>query len=191
MSNKEIILRRGNILLRPYIDADLSVIWAICSQNAWLHTQIPSLAQFMQQFPEWLASLEQLFIISSLAENECLGIAYIDQSSSNDGFAFFSIFLEQDHTNRGIGVISTALFFDYTFNRFTFRKLYGDIPAWNTASLRLAQGVGGIEEGCFKQHLWYHGRYWDVYRMALYRQRWHETRERFDRQKTRKDNNYE
>lgn len=37
---------------------------------------------------------------------------------------------------------------------------------------------GFVEEGRFKQHTWFGDRYWDVIRLAMYREDWYRFRER-------------
>ena len=41
--------------------------------------------------------------------------------------------------------------------------------------------VGFVEEGRFREHAYYKDRYWDLFRYALYRDKWLEIRERWHR----------
>ena len=43
---------------------------------------------------------------------------------------------------------------------------------------RYNPGPGFVEEGFTPEHFWFEGRSWGVYRLALYRDRWSEVRER-------------
>lgn len=67
---------------------------------------------------------------------------------------------------------------DYLFTCFPYRKVYAETYEFNSDSRRALENGGFVQEGHFRQHVWYDGRYWDLYKYALYREWWPATRER-------------
>jgi RimJ/RimL family protein N-acetyltransferase len=69
-------------------------------------------------------------------------------------------------------------FLDYLLGNFGLRKVYVDLPEFQRGSLEGVIASAFSEEGRFRDHTFYDGRYWDAVRLALYRDAWPELRAR-------------
>ncbi len=69
-------------------------------------------------------------------------------------------------------MFGAALFLEYVFRGWSFRKLYFELPEFNLA--QFSRGVNRlfVEEGRLREHLYYDGRFWDKVILALYRTTW-------------------
>jgi len=67
-----------------------------------------------------------------------------------------------------------ALFIDYIFTSWNFRKLYIESGELNVP--QFGSGIGWLieEEGRLRQHRYFGGRFWDEYIMSIYREKWDE-----------------
>lgn len=72
-----------------------------------------------------------------------------------------------------------ALFVDYVFSTWPFRKIYLEVPSYNLS--QLGSQVGGLlaEEGRLLDHVWLNGRTWDLHLLALYQSSWQARRQEF------------
>lgn len=64
------------------------------------------------------------------------------------------------------------VFIQYLFDHFDFQKIYLEVPEYNLSLF--AGGIGSLleQEGCFRDHLYYGDRRWDMLMFALYRSSW-------------------
>jgi hypothetical protein len=62
-----------------------------------------------------------------------------------------------------------ALFINYLFTTWNFRKLYMEVPEFNMDTLWSGTGSFFRQEACFREHDYYGGRFWDKYVLAVYR----------------------
>lgn len=67
-----------------------------------------------------------------------------------------------------------ALFIDYLFTVWPFRKLYAEVAGFNFAQFASAVPLIFTEEGRLTEHDYYRGRYWDKHILALSRTHWQE-----------------
>ena len=70
------------------------------------------------------------------------------------------------------------MLFQYLFHTYEFRKIYLDVHDFKEGSFGSVIANSCVEEGRFSQHTWYDDRYWDMVRLALYRDKWPELRDR-------------
>jgi RimJ/RimL family protein N-acetyltransferase len=157
--------------------------WTIDVENAMLWTnkrEIPPYEQYVQEI-EWRLKnniLTQL-MIHKADEDSPIGTIYAYDSNTSDGYTFVTIYLVPSCTRIGYGTEASMLFTDYLFAYMPLRKIYTDVYGYNDRSLHVIRAAGLIEEGCFRQHRWFNGRYADLYRFALYAKDWPEIRSRY------------
>lgn len=101
-----------------------------------------------------------------------IGTTYSFDVSLANGYASFGIYLDASHTGRGLGVEAGYLFVNYLMTYYPFRKLYTDVYSYNEHSLHVAARIGFVVEGTLKAHRWFDGEYWDLHKLALYRDTW-------------------
>jgi hypothetical protein len=52
------------------------------------------------------------------------------------------------------------------------------VSEFNIHPMKPLMAGGFVEEGRFREHTWHDDRYWDVIRLAMYREKWNEVRDR-------------
>lgn len=116
-----------------------------------------------------------------------LGLIMAYRPDFQNGTVYIAMVVEPQPglLNRGWPIEAAVLFVDYVFMLWNFRKLYMETTDFSLPAF--ASGLNGIleQEGCLKQHEFYNDHYWDLYVLALYRQRWQvvkdEWRQRLER----------
>jgi RimJ/RimL family protein N-acetyltransferase len=105
-----------------------------------------------------------------------VGTVFSFDISLVNGYVSLGAYIATAHRGRKHGPEGGALFLDYLFAYYPMRKIYTDIFSYNAHSLHVATRYGFEVEATFKRHRWYRDRYWDVYRVALYRETWDRVR---------------
>ncbi len=73
---------------------------------------------------------------------------------------------------KGNGREAVALLVDYGFRMLNLHRVYLDVHASNERAIRAYRGVGFVEEGRLRQHIWTDGHYDDLVYMGLLRDEW-------------------
>lgn len=176
-------LRRENssLRVRPCTDADVPFLWRLFSAEEisyrWIFRgRIPT--------PETVkANLHRPNILPQIVEETRTGtpfgylVAY--DISYGNGHAHFGTVIDAEHLGSGAGVTAALLFADYLFAVLPLRKLYLRSIAYSFAQYRslVAHGYARIE-GVLRDYEYFGGRYWDVYILAVDRDRFLDLRAR-------------
>jgi RimJ/RimL family protein N-acetyltransferase len=88
--------------------------------------------------------------------------------------AELSIFIVKEEQGRGYAATALAATVDYGFNRLNLYRLEAEVVASNTASLRLIQKLGFVEEGRLREAKFVNGIYHDLLRFGLLRSEYKE-----------------
>lgn len=124
----------------------------------------------------------QYFMVS--CDGLPFGIAHLYDISTTHSRCFLAYYIgEQDYKNKGMAKHITGNIYDYVFFKMSFNKICGDIFSFNQKVLDLAFRRGFEQEGYFKQHIYKKGEFYDVVRVALFREKWEKIRPCFDYQK--------
>jgi hypothetical protein len=96
----------------------------------------------------------------------------VHRANFQDGHAALAVQRFDVQRQSPLVVMGAALFIDYIFRCWPFRKLYMEVAEYNVG--QFGRGIERIatEEGRLREHLWYDGRYWDEVIYALYRDSW-------------------
>jgi len=118
-------------------------------------------------------ALAQLLVVRS-HDHQTLGIASVYQHDFESRHAHLAVAAYGGPMRSPLVMMGTALFIDYVFKCWAFRKLYFELPEYNLD--QFATGVGGLltEEGRLREHTYYDGQWWDRVILALYRRTWQE-----------------
>jgi len=110
----------------------------------------------------------------------CAPIGFVQLYDINlyDGWAHFTVYVEEPFRKRGHGAEAVMGFLDYAFSHFNLRKIYAEVNGFNEAARALVLRNGFVEEGRLRDHVYWDGRFWDFYNLALYRDGWHELKSR-------------
>jgi RimJ/RimL family protein N-acetyltransferase len=130
-----------------------------------------SFEHFAYEMDQTLA--RDLFMMIALVRTgELVGFVQTYQGNLHDGVVSFLLYLKERPRRRGFGAEAGFLLMDYLFNHFPYRKIYAEAYEFNTESRSAVENAGFVEEGCLREHVWYGGRYWNLYKFAFYRSDW-------------------
>ena len=100
---------------------------------------------------------------------EHIGNIKIDPVSKKHNTAEYGIMMGQKtEWGKGYAKEATKKIIDFCFNELKIRKITLGVISENESAYVLYKKIGFIEEGLYKQHLIYHGKCYDVVRMAIF-----------------------
>lgn len=98
-----------------------------------------------------------------------IGNIKIDPINKRHGVAEYGIMMgRRSEWGKGYAKEATNKVIDFCFHELNIRKLTLGVVADNTTAVELYKKVGFIAEGVYKQHGFYHNKYCDTIRMALF-----------------------
>jgi RimJ/RimL family protein N-acetyltransferase len=150
-----------SVLRMMDLSPELGVRWRF-------HGSTPSPDQWAQASS---IALAQVLVVRS-HDDQPIGIASIYQHDFESQHAYFAAAAYGSPARSPLMMMGSALFIDYVFKCWAFRKLYLEMPEYNLA--QFATGVGDlfVEEARLGEHVYYDGRRWDKLILALYRRTW-------------------
>lgn len=104
------------------------------------------------------------------------GVFNVTQMNRDAGTCFWA-FYASEQAPKGIGLAMEITALDYMTFTLKMRKINCEVLSTNPAVLKLHKRFGFAEEGVFKQHIWRDGGFIDIYRLALFTERWPVRRE--------------
>lgn len=116
-------------------------------------------------------ALLQLLVVRT-RDHLPLGVTAVYGHNFQDGHANLGVAAFNTDRSSALFMLGTALFIQYTFDCWAFRKLYLEVPEFNMAPLSSSVGKLFVEEGRMPEHLYYGGRYWSKIVLAIYRKDW-------------------
>ena len=90
----------------------------------------------------------------------------IDYISGTSKWGF--IIGDINYRGKGYSKEITKLFFDYAFNTLNLRKLWGYMIEGNEGAKKMHERLGSIYEGVLKKHIFYDGKFNDVYIVSIF-----------------------
>ena len=165
---KDLILRGQQIYLRPITteDTELAVRW---------RNQPSVVVNFLYRKPitrkdheNWLANkvmkgLVHQFIVCRNEDDKPLGSAYLQNFDDESRRAEWGIYLGEEQTyGKGVGTEAGHLILDYAFNTLGLHKVVSRVLARNTASARMSEKVGSIQEAYLRDEYFLDGQYEDL-----------------------------
>jgi RimJ/RimL family protein N-acetyltransferase len=119
----------------------------------------------------WESVLAQ-FVIESVPAGEPLGLLAITSPNFRDGFAYVSALGVPAVQGTGLIAEGVLLGFHYAFSTWPFRKIYMETGEDSYDNFRSGLGEFFAEEGRLRQHVFWNGRWRDVFILAVYRDTW-------------------
>lgn len=118
------------------------------------------------------------FLVVRQGNHRAIGIASIYQYDFQDQHAYLAAATFEPGQRSPLMVHGLALFLNYVFTCWNFRKLYLELPEYNVTRLSSSLGDLLVEEGRLREDIYYDGRWWDKVTLSLYRERWKQRAER-------------
>lgn len=144
----------------------------ICNMYLWTNQrEVYNGIDFEEYFLHRLKTYYHVFLlIVSTANNEVVGFVYSYDISPLDGTIYAAIYLKEAKRNKGFGAKAGALFLDYLFTYYPFRKIYCDVFGYNKTSYSFLENTGFVVEGELKEHRFFGGQYYSLFKFAMYRE---------------------
>lgn len=138
---------------------------------------VPTVEGFEAEMDRLLSQSTTLLALHNQS-GEPIGFVQAYNINPTDGWCMLRVYFAPEYRGRETGIEACLIFVDYLFANIALRKIYIDLPEFNRGLLGSMFEGGLSEEGRFREHTWYEGRYWDSIRLALFLERWPELRER-------------
>jgi RimJ/RimL family protein N-acetyltransferase len=167
-------LRGEKVLLRPVSPKDYEPLFAVELSDQlgtrWRHEgATPSFEYWVQLF--WTGVLAQFLVVPNGAGAPCaLVTAY--SANHKDQWCYVAVARLSSHGPVELPFHGLALFIEYLFSTWPFRKLYAEASASSFAGFRAASGVFFEEEGRLSRHYFRNGEWEDMHILSLSRERW-------------------
>ncbi len=167
MLESPIALQNEHIRLRPLLKSDYETIFEWHSDLRSLHLwwddrEILPYEAFVEDFQRRLRRhIDTLFLIENKETKALIGMVYSYNTSLIDKYTYLCIYLIPEATQQGIGAVAGQMFGNYLYAQYGFRKVYAEVMAFNSPSLKICQRNGFTEEARLKEHRWFNGKYWD------------------------------
>lgn len=110
------------------------------------------------------------FSIDIKAKGELIGLISLKNVDFVSGIANWGFVIgESSNQGKGFSREIVSLFCDYAFNMLNLRKLWGFMIESNEGASSMHTRIGSRQEGLLKDHIFYNGRYYDVFIMSLFK----------------------
>ena len=171
-------LKTSRIVLRPIEESDYPVLHKWRNEFRFIslfsaRREVVSFENFVKEIKrEFERNRHLQFIIERRDKNIPVGTIFSFNFNQIDGYIFINVYIDSLHENRGYGVEAIILLAHYLFLFLPIRKICFEVFGYNQLSLstmRSGELYGFYEEGRFKEHRFFEGKYHDVFRFAVYR----------------------
>jgi RimJ/RimL family protein N-acetyltransferase len=168
------------VVLRPLIEPDYLTLFSWRNDAEWLY--LWSHPRRLVSYVEFVSTLEKSLhtdvdiwlLIIEKESKEPLGFVYSYDTKTWDCHTFLTMFIASPFRGKSVGLEAGALFIQYLMDYFPLKKVYADVFEFNSISQSFVKDYGFVEEGYFPSHRYYQGKFWGMYRLALYREKWDE-----------------
>ena len=97
-----------------------------------------------------------------------IGFTQIDQVSNSASWVFYS----GDTSKRGVGSMMESAALNYAFDEMKLHKLSCEVLEFNDTVIAFHRKHGFKIEGIFKKQYFKNEKYWDIYRLAIFKKDW-------------------
>ncbi len=127
----------------------------------------------MEQLKDYLQAVEKnpklLFWAILLKNGKHIGNIKVDPINRRHGYGEYGIMMgEKSEWGKGYAGEATNTILEYCFKEEGLRKVTLGVVADNLAAVNLYKKLGFKEEGLYKSHGLYNGKYCDILRMAIF-----------------------
>jgi RimJ/RimL family protein N-acetyltransferase len=162
------------VRLRPVTPADHEYLYALATHPdmtfRWRYRGAAvSYDSFLRDL--WGNTLVH-FVVERVDGGQRIGYVQAFDAAERHGWCHFAVMLDPMLERSGWAIECLALFFNYMFTTWAFRKLYAVVLETNYDELESGSGKWFTLEGRLNEHEYYDGRYWDLIFLAVRRADW-------------------
>lgn len=172
------MLTGEKVILREVRESDLDRLTEFNNNfDIWVlaDDELPSprtREQVQAELREWMKEgIVMPFIIEVDGKiiGDC-GLHHFNEGSRNCSFGI--VISDEDYLGKGYGREVGGLLMDFAFRLRNMRRVWLTVNADNERAIRSYKGLGFVEEGRLREHVWQDGRYHDWVYMGLMRTEW-------------------
>lgn len=124
----------------------------------------------LQEIEHDLGHDKHVWLMAENHQGKIVGMVYSYNAQFVDEHCFSSTYVDAPFRGIGHGPEIQAMFLNYLFTYFNFRKVYYDVYSYNTMSNSTIRTFGLKEEGIFIQHRYFDGKWHNLMRYAVFRE---------------------
>lgn len=169
-----VILEGEFARLRPVVQNDYGYLYdlGLSAQNnsRWRYRgTTPSPERFVADL--WNGVLAQ-FLVESPEPRRRAGLVVAYNTDLANGTVFLGVLIDNTFHRKVWPLEGVMLFVDYLFRNWAIRKVYAEAPEFSASHFSSGAKELFEEEGRFREHQYFQGRYWDYIYYSLTRKRW-------------------
>jgi len=111
-------------------------------------------------------------------KNEPIGLVSFKKINWHNQTCEWGFYIGEPHAPKGSGTIMGALALDYAFEQLNMRKIIGIVFSFNKRSENYHHKLGFIQEGIFIKEWYRNGQFFDLIRLALFKEDWEKQKEK-------------
>lgn len=170
------LLRGGFVVLRPVVEDDLEMIraWRNAPEVASFHAERDTISAEKQK--RWFAKVSEasthfVWVICCAKDHRPIGVAHIKDIHPTHRRGEVGLYLG-DVARRGgpFGGDAFFLILEFAFRSLGLHKVYGHYLHENAVARRLNASFGFVEEGLFREELFYDDAFHDYVRVGVLEQ---------------------
>ncbi|MDP3764065.1 MAG: GNAT family protein [bacterium] len=172
-------LETSRITLKPIEDSDYPTLHRWRNESRFLalfsaKREVVSPENFTKELArEFERNRHLQFIVLRKKDVVALGTIFSFNFNHIDGYIFVNVYIDENYENRGYGAEAIVVIVRYLFKFLPIHKICFEVFEYNCLSLSTMRNAvssyGFCEEGCFKEHRFFDGKYYDVFRFAILR----------------------
>ena len=158
----------NNIYLRPVLESDTELVLSWRNKKNVVNNFIYRKPITKEEHISWLKNkvntgMVHQFIICRNLDDKPIGSIYLQNFDEDNRQAEEGIFIgEENVQGKGTGSEAAVLIIKYAFEELKLHKLKARVLGYNTASRRMHEKAGYIQEAYFKDELFLDGKYEDL-----------------------------
>ncbi|WP_270182527.1 GNAT family N-acetyltransferase [Alkalihalobacillus sp. CinArs1] len=102
------------------------------------------------------------FAVRLKSNNQLIGTAGFQNWDRNSSKAEIGAVLSRDYWRGGYGLEAARSIIDFGFSKMRLHKIYAQTIQNNESAVKRLKQLGFKKEGCFKEHIFLHQKYYDV-----------------------------
>lgn len=169
------------VTLRAISRDDMLTLFRWRTDTSELH--LLSSSKRIPLFEEFAAEMKRTlpqsitFLVIDKEDGQPIGYVQAYNLNMEAGWCFSTAYFEKPYRGTSQSTEAFVALLDYLFRYFDLRKVYTEVSEFNLDSMKFIEAGGFVEEGRFREHVWFDGKYWDSILFAVYQEVWAERRD--------------